>query len=76
MRTVVMNAMIMLRLLRLANVPTSLEKDNCGDFEDSLTAVICASMLHDLGMGAGRQDHELLSSFFAYPILDKILKEV
>ena len=75
MRTVVMNAMVMLRLLQQAKVKTSLEKDGCGDFEDSLTAVICASMLHDLGMGIGRQDHELHSAYFAMPILDRVLKK-
>ena len=76
MRTVVNNAMIMLMLLQKANVRTSLEKDECGDFEDSLIAVICASMLHDLGMGVGRQDHELMSVFFALPIIERILAEV
>jgi metal-dependent HD superfamily phosphatase/phosphodiesterase len=76
MRTVVLNTMIMLRLLHQAKIKTSLEQDECGDFEDSLTAVICASMLHDLGMGVGRQDHELYSVFFACPILERILAEV
>ena len=50
MRTVIMNAMHMLKLLKQANVKTTLENDGCGDFEDSLIAVILASMLHDLGM--------------------------
>jgi metal-dependent HD superfamily phosphatase/phosphodiesterase len=75
MRTVAMNAMIMLGLLRQKDVKTSLEKDGCGNFEDSLTAVFCASLLHDLGMGIGRQDHELHSAYIAYPILDQIIKE-
>jgi metal-dependent HD superfamily phosphatase/phosphodiesterase len=76
MRTVTMNALKMLRLLRQAEVKTSLENDECGDFEDSLSAVILASMLHDLGMGIGRQDHELFSAYFAFPIIDRILSEV
>jgi metal-dependent HD superfamily phosphatase/phosphodiesterase len=76
MRTVAMNAMVMLRLLRQAEVKTSLEKDGCGDFEDSVIGVICASMLHDLGMGIGRQDHELHSVYLSLPSLDRILAEV
>jgi len=75
MRTVAMNAMIMLQLLQDAGVKTSLEKDGCGDFEDSLTAVIFAAMLHDLGMGVGRQDHELYSVYFSLPVIERILKE-
>jgi metal-dependent HD superfamily phosphatase/phosphodiesterase len=33
-------------------------------------------MLHDLGMGVGRQDHELHSASFALPILDRLLAKV
>jgi metal-dependent HD superfamily phosphatase/phosphodiesterase len=76
MRTVTMNAIIMLGLLRQAGIKTSLEKDECGDFEDSLCAVIFAAMLHDLGMGMGRQDHEQHSAYLAYPILDRLLAHV
>jgi metal-dependent HD superfamily phosphatase/phosphodiesterase len=71
-----MNALIMLRLLRQTEVKTSLESDGCGVFEDSLSAVILSSMLHDLGMGIGRQDHELYSVDFAYPVIDRILSGV
>jgi metal-dependent HD superfamily phosphatase/phosphodiesterase len=76
MRTVALNAIIMLRLLREAGIQTSLEKDECGDFEDSLTAVIFAAMLHDLGMGVGRQDHEVHSAYMAYPIMDRLLAHI
>ena len=76
MRTVVMNSLIMFHLLRQKEIPTSLEKDGCGNFEDSIIAVITASMLHDLGMGVGRQDHELHSVYLACPIMDSILAKV
>ena len=76
MRTVAFNALTMLGLLRQAGIKTSLETDECGDFEDSLTAVLFAAMLHDLGMGVGRQDHELHSVYMVYPILDRILAQV
>jgi metal-dependent HD superfamily phosphatase/phosphodiesterase len=76
MRTVAMNVLIMFRLLRQAGIQTSLEKDECGDFEDSLIAALCASILHDLGMGVGRQDHEIHSVYLALPILNRILAEI
>jgi metal-dependent HD superfamily phosphatase/phosphodiesterase len=76
MRTVALNAVIMLSLLKRARIKTSLEKDECGDFEDSLTAVIFAAMLHDLGMGMGRQDHEFYSIYLAYPIMNRLLAQV
>jgi len=76
MRTVALNGMIMLRLLRHAGIKTSLEKDRSGDFEDSLLAVICAAMLHDLGMGVGRQDHEMHGIFLSLPFINRVLAEV
>ncbi|MDR1178460.1 MAG: phosphohydrolase [Spirochaetaceae bacterium] len=76
MRTVALNALIMMDLLRKAGIKTSLEKEDAGSFEDSLTAVFCAALLHDLGMSIGRQDHELHSTYLSYPILERILKQV
>jgi metal-dependent HD superfamily phosphatase/phosphodiesterase len=76
MRTVALNALIMMGLLRDAGIKTSLEKEECGSFEDSVTAVLLAAVLHDIGMSIGRQDHELHSSYLAYPILDRLLRKV
>jgi len=76
MRTVAMNVLIMFRLLRQAGIKTSLENEECGDFEDSLMAALCASLLHDLGMGVGRQDHEMHSVYLSLPILNRILDGV
>jgi metal-dependent HD superfamily phosphatase/phosphodiesterase len=75
-RTVALNALVMMELLRDAGIKTSLEKEDCGSFEDSLTAVFLASIFHDLGMTIGRQDHELHSVYLAYPILDRLLRKV
>ncbi|MCL2007677.1 MAG: phosphohydrolase [Treponema sp.] len=75
MRTVVLNVIIMLDILRKAGIQTSLEKEGVGNFEDSLIGALLAAMLHDLGMCIGRQDHELYSSFMAVPILNRILSD-
>jgi len=76
MRTVAYNAMLMLDLLRKANIKTSLESDGCGNFEDSLIAVMLAGMLHDFGMAMGRQNHEMHSMILSMPTIDKILEEI
>jgi len=76
MRTVTYNAILMLDLLKKAGIKTSLEADGCGDFEDSLMSVILAAMFHDLGMGMGRQNHELHSTIIALPFIDQILAHV
>jgi len=76
MRIVVLNAITMMGLLRQAGIKTSIETEDTGSFEDSLTAVIFAAMLHDLGMCVGRQDHELHSAYLAAPILERILSKI
>ena len=76
MRTVALNGVIMMELLQRAKIPTSLEKEECGTFDDSLTAVLAAASLHDLGMSVGRQDHELHSAYLSCPIIDRILAQV
>jgi metal-dependent HD superfamily phosphatase/phosphodiesterase len=76
MRTVALNALIMMELLRNAGIQTSLEKEDSGSFEDSLTALLLAAVLHDTGMSIGRQDHELHGCYLAYPIMDRILARV
>ena len=74
MRTVVLNAVTMMSLLRRAGIKTSLETEEAGCFEDSLIAVIFAAMLHDLGMSVGRQDHEIHSAYLAMPVMDRLLE--
>jgi metal-dependent HD superfamily phosphatase/phosphodiesterase len=76
MRSVALNGVIMMGLLRKAGIPTSLESEECGTFEDSLTAVLLAAILHDLGMSVGRQDHELHSAYQSYPIMDRLLQKI
>ncbi|MDR2551991.1 MAG: HD domain-containing protein [Treponema sp.] len=76
MRIVALNALIMMDLLRQASVKTSLETEECGDFEDSLSAVLAGALLHDTGMCIGRQDHELHSAYMAFPLISRILAGV
>jgi len=76
MRTVALNVIIMLDLLRKAGIKTSLENEGVGEFADSLIGTFYAAMLHDLGMSIGRQDHEIHSAYMAMPILDRLLSKV
>jgi len=76
MRTVAQSAIKMLKLIKDAGIKTTLEADLCGVFEDSLLAVVLASMLHDIGMIMGRHSHEYHSTILANPIIEKILTEV
>lgn len=76
MRTVCRNALKMLKIIYQTGVKTSLEKEQNGNFIDSVTAVAIAGFMHDFGMTIGRQDHELYSGIIAFGIIDRILKEV
>ncbi|HNY22778.1 MAG TPA: phosphohydrolase, partial [Treponemataceae bacterium] len=75
MRTVTRNAVQMMNLLHGAGIKTSLETENAGTLDDSLSAIIFASFLHDLGMSMGRQDHELFSMTLAKPIIERVLEK-
>jgi metal-dependent HD superfamily phosphatase/phosphodiesterase len=76
MRTVTLNMVIMLKLLRDSGIRTSLEAEESGDFEDSLIACLFAALLHDLGMSIARQDHELHSAYLSYPIITRLLAQI
>jgi uncharacterized protein len=73
MRKAALNAIIMFELLSGAGIPCNLEREGIGTAEDSLVAVILASLLHDLGMTVAREGHEHLSVVFAMPIVERIL---
>ncbi|MDD2228287.1 MAG: phosphohydrolase [Candidatus Cloacimonetes bacterium] len=73
MRTATLNAIKMFKLLNEAGIKMNLEKEEVGTADDSLAAVIMASLLHDLGMTIARDTHELLSIQLALPYIDRIL---
>ena len=74
MRQVVNNAIKMMNILHKANIKTSLEREEMGTFEDSMCAVILASITHDLGMMIGREVHEEMSVILAQPIIERTLE--
>ncbi|MDR0588960.1 MAG: phosphohydrolase [Spirochaetaceae bacterium] len=76
MRTVALNTLRMMELLKKAEIKTTLEMEESGDFEDSLVAALMAGFLHDVGMTMGRQDHEIHGSYLAAPLLDRLLQRV
>jgi len=73
MRTATLNTIKMFKLLNEAGIQMNLEKEEVGTADDSLTAVIMASLLHDLGMTVTRDSHELLSIQIATPYIERIL---
>lgn len=72
-RKATLNAILAFDLLARKNIQFCLEKEEIGTAEDSKTAVVIATMLHDMGMTVSRDKHELLSSYLAYPHIDRIL---
>ncbi len=73
MRSVVINALTMLEILHESTIKTSLEEDEAGTIDDSRIAVLLAAFLHDIGMSVGRQNHEVNSALFAYPLITRLL---
>lgn len=76
MRQVAGNAIKMLNILQKAGIKTSLETEEVGTFEDSMCAVILASLMHDIGMSITRSGHEDMSVLLAQPIIDRALNHI
>jgi len=76
MRKVTYNAVKMALFLRDSGIPLSLEKEEIGSFEDSLTALVLAAFLHDVGMSLGRSHHETTGIWIALPILERALTQL
>lgn len=76
MRTAMYNTIKMFHLLHKAQIQFNLEKEGVGSADDSLVAILFASLLHDLGMTIAREDHERLSITLALPFIDRMLNEL
>jgi metal-dependent HD superfamily phosphatase/phosphodiesterase len=76
MRKVTYNAVKMATFLQQRDIPLSLEKEDVGSFDDSLTAVILAAFLHDVGMSISRSFHENTGIWLAQPIIERILLQL
>lgn len=76
MKKVCYNAVKMLRILHEAGLATSLQAEGAGTLADSITAVIIAFMLHDVGMTIARKNHELYSGIIAFEQINRLLLRV
>lgn len=75
-RIVTYNGLKILQLLHENGVPSSLEYEGIGTFEDSCVAVVLGCFLHDFGMSVTREDHEWHSLAFADDFLVRYLADV
>jgi len=76
MRKTAKNALTMFDILSKAGIKFSIEEEKIGTAEDSKVAVLIASLLHDVGMSVGRENHELLGVVFATPIIERTLTRI
>lgn len=76
MRKTALNALIMFDLLCQAEIKFCLEEEKIGTVEESKVAVLISSLLHDVGMSIGRDNHEFLGVILAMPIIERTLSEV
>ena len=76
MRKTALNALKMFDILNKYGIKFSLEEEKIGTAEDSKVAVLIASLLHDVGMSVGRDNHEYLGCILAMPIIERTLNEV
>ncbi|MCK4240317.1 MAG: phosphohydrolase, partial [Candidatus Atribacteria bacterium] len=76
MRKTALNALMMFDILSKAGIKFSIEKEKIGTAEESKVAVIISSLLHDIGMSVGRDNHEFLGVVMAMPIIKRALTKI
>jgi hypothetical protein len=76
MNKAALNALFMFDILTKGGIKFNLEEENIGTAEDSKVAVLISSLLHDVGMSIGRENHELLGAVFAMPIIERTLTRI
>jgi len=76
MKRVAYNSIKIMSILHEQGFKFSLEKEGIASYEESLTAVLAASLIHDIGMSIGRENHEKKALIFVDPILRSILEKV
>ena len=69
------NALKIFRLLHEAGVPSSLQAEEIGSYEDSQVAVALGCFLHDFGMAVTRDEHEWHSIMLADAIIQRYIAE-
>ncbi len=76
MRKTALNALMMFDILSKAGIKFSIEEEKIGTAEESKVAVIISSLLHDIGMSVGRDNHEFLGVVMAMPIIKRALTKI
>lgn len=75
-RIVSYNALKILQLLNQNGIPTSLEDEEVGSFEDSAVGLLLGCFLHDVGMSVTREDHEWHSITLGDAFIRRYLAEL
>ncbi|HDS09896.1 MAG TPA: HD domain-containing protein [Firmicutes bacterium] len=73
-RMVAKNALELMHLIQ-NKIPTSLEVEKLGSFEDSIIVLLISAFCHDLGMTMGRHHHERNSIIISEKYIEEILRK-
>ncbi len=76
MNKTALNALTMFDILSKNGIKFNLEEEKIATAEDSKVAVLVSSLLHDVGMSVGRENHELIGVVFSAPIIERTLSMI
>jgi uncharacterized protein len=76
LQIVLNSALRIIRLLRRANIKSSIETDHGMNPGDAEVVIAGGCLLHDLGMSIHRVDHEAFSLFLAADLLEGLLADI
>lgn len=75
-KIVALNSLRIYDLLREKEIPSNIIQEEIGDEEDTMTALIMSSYLHDIGISVSRESHDILGMYLARDILNRLLPRI
>jgi metal-dependent HD superfamily phosphatase/phosphodiesterase len=69
-------ALRILGILHENGIPSTIEEEHWGDYQDAQAVVLCGAYLHDIGNAVHRSGHHQISPALANPILREFLREI
>jgi len=75
-KIVALNSIKIYKILAQNKIFGNIQKEEIGQEEEEIIALLLGSYLHDIGNSISRENHELLGVILAKPIVERLLKEI
>lgn len=75
-KVVALNTLRIYLLLQSKDIPSNIIREENGDIDDTIAALLAGSYLHDIGNSVSRESHDLIGFILARDILNRVLPRI